>query len=157
MKTLLVKEVVQQVNGLNSEKTLKRWTSIVKQHFGSDYFKVENVPFNRVGNKRPVITYSLDDVKRFQCVADTLATQPTNQKDLKSAIALSFGSDTLPVSLPKKEWELALDVTKDELTSLRNEDARLLRAIQEINRKISQLNELLEVAQENKPKLFMKK
>lgn len=142
MMTFLAQEVINQVEGLNSEKTLKRWTDLVKEYFGSDYFKTENIPFNSNGNKRPVIVYSQDDVTRFQSVAHILSTQPTNRKNLKEAIRMAFSSE-VPFTKPKEDWEVALDVLKEEFQNLQSEDKRLLRAIQDINRKISQMEEEL--------------
>ena len=153
MRILLANDVVKQVNGLNSEKTLKRWTSLVKQYYGSNYFRVENIVFNREGNRRPVIVYTPDNIVRFQSVANILMKQPTNRRNLSLAIRCAFGSN-VPIIRQKEKWEVEIEHIKNQLATVKKEDERLLRAIQEINRKLTHINSLLEKAQANKPKLF---
>lgn len=155
METFLASATVERVEGLNSEKTLNRWKRIVQENFGADYFSVENLQFNRKGNRRPVIVYSLEDIKRFQNVADILSKQSTNRKNLNEAIHIAFSADT-PLIKSKSELEVFSDDLSIRFEKLERENRSLLGAIQMSNQKIAEIQATLETIRENKPKLFKK-
>ena len=153
IKTFVASEVVKKVEGLNTEKTLKRWTVLVKDNFGEDYFKVEKIPFNRKGNSRTVVVYSIDDIKKFQSVVYLMAEQTTNRKDLMGAIIKVFGTDYEWIK-PKIDWEVAFDCLIKKMKEMKQENTRLLDSLQDTNRRLGKMEETLEVIRNNKPKLF---
>lgn len=151
MNTFSAKEVISQVDGLNTVKTLNRWRKVVEEHFGIKYFRqcfINDTP--------SVISYSLDDVKRFQLVSLILSGQPSNRKDLQQAIIMAFSSDK-PLVKKKTEIEVLEDTFIRKIADLENEDKRLLNSVQQINRKLVIIEKQFISEKEGKPKLFRRK
>ena len=153
VKTFVASEVVKKVEGLNTEKTLKRWTALVKDNFGEDYFKADKIPFNRKGNSRSVVVYSIDDIKKLQSVAYLMAEQATNRKDLVGTIVKVFSSDYEWIK-PKTDWEVAYDCLVKKMNEMKKENTKLLHSLQDTNRRLGKTEESLEAIRSNKPKLF---
>lgn len=151
MKTFSANEVVAQVEGLHTAKTLNRWRKAVEENFGIRYFRhshMKNVP--------SVISYSVDEVKRFQLVALILSEQPSNRRSLQQAIVTAFSSEPLYIK-PKTCLETLEDRLNDRIDDLAMEGKNLLVSIQEINQKIAVLERRLPVEKESKSKLFRRK
>ena len=151
MNTLSANEVVTQVDGLHTVKTLKRWRKTVEENFGLNYFRHGSI------NDRPSETrYSLDEVKRFQLVALILSGQPSNRKNLHQAIMTAFSTEE-PYLKPKTGLEILEEKLSGKNEDLAREDRRLLDAIQEINRRIKLIERRLPLEKESKSKVFRKK
>ena len=151
MNTFSANEVVTQVDGLNTIKTLNRWRKIVEEHFGIKYFQRCFI------NDNPsIISYSLDDVKHFQLVSLILSGQPSNRKNLRQAIITAFSSDK-PLVKKKTEIEVLEDTFNRRIADLENESKRLLTDIQEINRKLVIIENQFTSEKEGRPKLFRRK
>jgi len=144
-------EVVAQVEGLNTVKTLNRWRKVVEEHFGIKYFRN-----NFINHNPSMISYSVDDVKRFQLVALILSGQPTNRKNLQQAIVTAFSPDE-PFVKKKTEIGMLEDTFNRLVADLVNEDKRLLAAIHEINRRLAMIEKQLQTEKDGKPKLFRRK
>ena len=151
MSTFSAKEVIAQVEGLHTVKTLNRWRKNVEEHFSIKYFR-----HNTVGNNPSVISYSQDEIKRFQLVAKILSEQPSNRKNLQQAIVTAFSSEE-PFMKPKTDIEVMEDRLCSKMNDLAKEDKRLLVSIQEINHKIAMIERRLPVEKESKSKIFRRK
>ena len=103
-----------------------------------------------------MISYSVDDVKRFQLVALILSGQPTNRKNLQQAVVTAFSPDE-PFVKKKTEIEVMEDTFNRLVADLVNEDKRLLAAIHEINRRLAMIEKQLQAEKDGKPKLFRRK
>lgn len=149
--TFSANEVVAQVEGLNTIKTLNRWRKVVEEHFGMNYFNQSN------SDDRPyTIRYSPNDVKHFQSVAFILSGQASNHKNLQRAIVTAFSSDE-PFVKKKTEIEILQDAIRHKVADLEKEDQRLYYAIGEINRKLMNLENQLSEVKDRKQKLFRRK
>jgi len=151
MNTFSANEVIAQVEGLNTVKTLNRWRKIVDEHFGIKYFRHDSNDVNPA-----VISYSQDEVKRLQSVAQILSEQPSNCKNLHQAIVTAFSSNE-PFVKKKTEIDELKDKVNSWLNDLANEDKRLLAVIQEINRKLVIIENQLSVEKVHKSKIFRRK
>lgn len=151
MHTFSANEVVAQVDGLHTVKTLNRWRKIVEENFGLTYFY-----HNQTKNKPSVIRYSLDEVKRFQLVALILSEQPSNRKNLQQAIITAFSSEEV-VSKPKTDIEMLEDKFIEQINDLRNTNKHLKIAIQEINYRLAIFEKKLPAEKDSKSKLFRRK
>lgn len=151
MNTFSANEVVAQVDGLHTVKTLNRWRKIVEENFGIGYFQ-----HNRTTDSSSAMRYSLEEVKRFQLVALILSGQPRNRKNLLQAVITAFSSEEA-VAKPKTETEMLEDKFIEQINDLRNTDKRLAFSIQEINCKLTTLERKLLTEKESKPKLFRRK
>lgn len=150
MNTFSANEVVAQIEGLHTVKTLNRWRKVVEENFGITYFQQ-----NRTNNST-TIRYSLDEVKRFQMVALILSGQPNNRKNLHQAIITAFSSEE-PFVKPKTEVMVLEDKLNNQINDLVNEDRRLLTAIQEIEYRLAMIESKLQAEKDSKSKLFRRK
>lgn len=151
MNTFSASEVVAQVDGLHTVKTLNRWRKIVEENFGIGYFQ-----HNRTKNNSSIMRYSLDEVKRFQLVALILSGQPSNRKNLQQAIITAFSSEDAVVK-PKTETAILEDKIFARMNDLADEDKRLRTAIQEMNCRLVMIERKLLTEKDSKPKLFRRK
>ena len=137
--------VVKNVEGLNNTKALNRWRNVVKESFGDDYFETF---YGKT-------VYTTDDVKRFQTVADVLASQPSNRKNLHTAVMTAFSADT-PIARLPTEIE-ALKANFEGRVSKLSEDIRSLLLEQNaINRKLCDVEKDIAIIRECKPRWFKK-
>ena len=148
METFSAKEVITQVEGLQTVKTLNRWRKIVEEHFGIKYFRHSTNP--------SVISYSEDEIKRLRLVARILNEQPTNRKNLKQAIITAFSSDQL-YEEKKTDIEVLEDKFNSRVSDCVNENKRLLGAIQEINRRLVKIEGALPSEKESRFNVFRRK
>lgn len=156
-KYVYSKDVVSQVEGLNTEKTFVRWRKMVEEIVGDGYFAYEYI------KKRKVIVYSEEDIQRFQNVSYLLQKQPSDRKNLKEAITIAFSSD-LVVFKEKSDLEKLEEKLILRLDELSEENERLWKLnkilhfqIKSALDSLKRVNDLIEIARENKPKLFEKK
>lgn len=151
MNTFSANEVVAQVEGLNTIKTLKRWQKAVEENFGTDYFS-----YSSKNGRTSATQYSLDEVRRFQFAAMILSSQPHNRKNLRQAIITAFSSEE-PYVKPKTELEMLESTLNSKIADLANENNQLRLAVQDINQRLLYLAEQLSDQQKSKPKFFKKK
>lgn len=144
-------EVVKKVEGLNSEGTLRRWTSVVRQHFGCDYFKVDKVKKHAKDVYRKVLLYTDDDVRKFQHLVHLLAKQ--KRKNLDEAVINAFSGKGEYIKI-KEPWEVLIDEVTTNIGLIEKENERLLQAIQQLNRQVDTLTERMQRLKRRKPKLF---
>lgn len=151
MNTFSAKAVIAQVEGLQTVKTLNRWRKTVEEHFGIKYFR-----HSSISNNPSVISYSEDEIKRFQMVAQLLYEQPTNRKNLQQAIVTAFSSDHV-YEKKKTDIEVLEDKFNSRVSDCVNENKRLLDAIQEINRRLVKIEGESPGEKESRFKVFRRK
>jgi molecular chaperone DnaK (HSP70) len=151
MKIFSAKEVIAQVEGLQTVKTLNRWRKIVEEHFDMEYFR-----HNTTNENLSLISYSEDEIKKFQLVAQILSEQPNNRKSLQQALETAFSYEQIYEN-KKTDIEILEEKFNSQISDCVNENKQFLRMVQEINQRLVKIEGILSSEKESRFKLFRRK
>lgn len=125
-------EVVNQVQGLNSISTLKKWRLLAEKLAGASFYKARNLPL-----------FTQEDIQKFQQVADL-----KEQLGLDNAVLYVFAPDRgrpMSLSAHMERLEATVNICKNNINTLFRQIPGELKAV---NQSLSDLTKRVEQLEE---------